>query len=171
MPFRAAFAAARGGTPFSIELLVTVASAGALAIGAVGEAALVVLLFAIGELLENVAAGQARAGIRALVSLIPRTARREAAGGAVEEVPAASLRVGDVVRVRPGDRLPCDGEIVDGRSSLDESPVTGESVPVDGRVKVRDLGEVHLRTAVDIGIRKFHPDLRAVVGATSVYTF
>lgn len=127
---RRAFAAARGGTPFSIELLVTVASAGALAIGAAGEAALVVLLFAIGELLENVAAGRARAGIRALVSLMPRTARLERAQGAIEEVPAARLAVGDVVQIRPGDLVPCDGEILEGHSALDESPVTGESVPV-----------------------------------------
>lgn len=127
---RRAFAAARGGTPFSIELLVTVASAGALTIGAAGEAALVVLLFAIGELLENVAAGRARAGIRALVSLMPRTARLERAQGTLEEVPAARLAVSDVVQIRPGDRVPCDGEILEGRSALDESPVTGESVPV-----------------------------------------
>jgi len=89
-----------------------------------------VLLFAVGELLENVAAGQARAGIRALASLIPRTARRVDIGGQIEEVPAGSLRLGDLVQVRPGDRLPCDGEIVQGRSALDESPITGESVPV-----------------------------------------
>jgi Cd2+/Zn2+-exporting ATPase len=127
---RRALAAARGGTPFSIETLVTVATAGALVIGAAGEAALVVFLFAVGELLENVAAGRARAGIRALVDLMPRTARRERADGSFEEVPAARLAVGDVVQIRPGDRVPCDGEILEGRSALDESPVTGESVPV-----------------------------------------
>ena len=105
------------------------AALGAVVIGAAAEAAVVVLLFAVGELLEKVAAGQARAGIRALASLIPRTARRDAEGK-IEEVPAASLQVGDVVQVRPGDRLPCDGEIVEGRSALDESPITGESMPV-----------------------------------------
>lgn len=130
VPFgRRAFALARAGTPFSIETLMCAAAVGAVVIGAAAEAAVVVLLFAVGELLENVAAGQARAGIRALASLIPRTARREAEGR-IEEVPAASLQVGDVVQVRPGDRLPCDGEIIDGRSALDESPITGESMPV-----------------------------------------
>ena len=130
VPFgRRTFALARAGSPFSIETLMCAAALGAVVIGAAAEAAVVVLLFAVGELLENVAAGQARAGIRALASLIPRTARREAGGG-IEEVPAASLRVGDIVQIRPGDRLPCDGEIVEGRSALDESPVTGESMPV-----------------------------------------
>ena len=130
VPFgRRAIALARAGSPFSIETLMCAAALGAVVIGAAAEAAVVVLLFAVGELLENVAAGQARAGIRALASLIPRTARREA-GGIIEEVPAASLAVGDVVQVRPGDRLPCDGEIVEGQSALDESPVTGESMPV-----------------------------------------
>jgi len=131
LPFgRRAFALARAGSPFSIETLMCAAALGAVVIGAAEEAAVVVLLFAVGELLENVAAGQARAGIRALASLIPRTARREGVDGQVEEVAAASLRVGDLVQVRPGDRLPCDGKIVEGSSALDESPVTGESVPV-----------------------------------------
>lgn len=130
VPFgRRAMALARAGSPFSIETLMSVAALGAVAIGAAQEAAIVVLLFAVGELLENAAAGQARAGIRALASLIPRTARRETAAG-FDEVAAASLAVGDLVQVRPGDRVPCDGEIVDGRSALDESAVTGESVPV-----------------------------------------
>ncbi|WP_426959852.1 heavy metal translocating P-type ATPase [Muricoccus radiodurans] len=129
-PFgRRAIALARAGSPFSIETLMCAAALGAVVIGAAEEAAIVVLLFAVGELLENVAAGRARAGIRSLASLLPATARREATAG-LEEVPVASLRVGDMVQVRPGDRVPCDGEITEGRSALDESPVTGESVPV-----------------------------------------
>jgi Cd2+/Zn2+-exporting ATPase len=130
-PFgRRALALARAGSPFSIETLMSVAALGAITIGAAEEAALVVFLFALGELLENVAAGCARAGIRALAGLMPATARRENAAGALEDVPAAALRPGDVVRLRPGDRVPCDGEILEGRSAMDESPVTGESVPV-----------------------------------------
>lgn len=131
VPFgRRALALARAGSPFSIETLMCAAALGAVAIGAAEEAAVVVLLFALGELLENVAAGRARAGIRALASLIPRTARREDATGSVSEIAADRLAVGDVVQVRPGDRVPCDGEVVTGSSALDESPVTGESVPV-----------------------------------------
>ena len=131
LPFgRRALALARAGTPFSIETLMVTAALGAVAIGAAEEAAVVVLLFAVGELLEGVAAGRARAGIRALADLMPRTARVERDGGAVMEVSAASLAVGDVVQVRPGDRVPCDGLVLEGQSAVDESPVTGESVPV-----------------------------------------
>lgn len=131
LPFmRRAVAGAMLGAPFSIETLMSVAAIGAIIIGEAAEAAAVVFLFAIGELLENVAAGRARAGIKALVNLVPRVARREGADGNVIEVEVAELRVGDVVQVRPGDRVPSDGEIVEGQSELDESPVTGESVPV-----------------------------------------
>ena len=125
---RRAFAAARLNQPFTIEMLMTVAAAGALAIGAAAEAAMVVFLFAIGEVLEGVAADRARAGIRALGDLVPKTARLMVAGK-VREVPAASLAIGHTVLVRPGDRVPADGEVVDGVSGVDESPVTGESVP------------------------------------------
>ncbi len=126
---RRALALARAGSPFSIETLMCVAALGAVVIGAAEEAAVVVLLFALGELLENVAAGRARAGLKALGSLMPRTARVER-DGAVAEVLADALRPGDVVQVRPGDRIPCDGMVVEGQSAVDESPVTGESVPV-----------------------------------------
>ncbi|WP_372619258.1 heavy metal translocating P-type ATPase [Falsiroseomonas sp.] len=131
VPFgRRAFALARAGTPFSIETLMVTAALGAAVIGAAEEAALVVLLFAVGELLEGIAAGRARAGIRALVALMPRAALRRRADGSTEEVPAERLAVGDLVLVRPGDRVPADGIVEEGLSALDESPVTGESVPV-----------------------------------------
>jgi Cd2+/Zn2+-exporting ATPase len=124
-----AFAALRARQPFTIEMLMTVAAAGALLIGAAAEAAMVVFLFAVGELLEGVATDRARNGIRALAALVPKTARR-IEGGALRDVPATALNVGDLVLVRPGERLPADGEIVEGESGVDESPVTGESVPV-----------------------------------------
>lgn len=125
---RNAFEAVRHGQPFTIEALMTIAAAGALAIGAAEEAAVVVFLFAVGELLEGVAAGRARAGLRALGALVPKTALVEV-DGTVREVPAATLSVGEVVLVRPGERVPSDGEVVEGLSGVDESPVTGESVP------------------------------------------
>jgi Cd2+/Zn2+-exporting ATPase len=131
VPFgRRAFNLARAGSPFSIETLMVTAAAGAAVIGAAEEAAVVVLLFALGEMLENVAAGRARAGIKALANLMPRTAQLLRADGSTEQVPSDHLSVGNLVLVRPGDRVPCDGIIEDGRSALDESPVTGESVPV-----------------------------------------
>jgi Zn2+/Cd2+-exporting ATPase len=126
---RRAIVGALSGTPFTIETLMTVAGVGAIAIGAAEEAAVVVFLFAVGELLENVAAGRSRAGIKALLDLVPRTALREE-NGDVHEVRVEQLAVGDIVLVRPGDRVPSDGEIIEGQSELDEAPVTGESAPV-----------------------------------------
>ncbi|MFP5514743.1 MAG: heavy metal translocating P-type ATPase [Alphaproteobacteria bacterium] len=125
---RRAFAAARAGTPFSIEMLMTVAAIGAVIIGAVEEATAVVFLFLVGELLEGVAAGRARASIQGLISLVPDTALLER-DGRTETVPASSLAVGSVILVRPGDRVAADGVILSGDSALDEAPVTGESVP------------------------------------------
>ncbi|SUE43155.1 heavy metal translocating P-type ATPase [Roseomonas gilardii] len=130
-PFaRRALALARAGSPFSIETLMVVAALGAAAIGAAGEAMTVVFLFALGELLEGVAAGRARAGIQSLVALMPRTALRLDNSGNATEIPAADLAEGDRLLVRPGERVPADGIIEEGRSALDESPVTGESIPV-----------------------------------------
>jgi Cd2+/Zn2+-exporting ATPase len=130
VPFaRRALAGALSGTLFSIETLMTVAAVGATAIGAAEEATVVIFLFAVGELLETIAAGRARAGIKALVSLVPRVAWVEQTGD-VKEVPIDRLRVGDIVVVRPGDRVPSDGDVIEGDSELNEAPVTGESVPV-----------------------------------------
>lgn len=125
---RRAVSATRAGMPFTIEMLMTIAAAGALVIGAAEEAALVVFLFAVGEVLEGVAANQARDGIRSLARLVPKTALLEV-NGRTREVPAESLKVGQTVLVRPGDRIPADGDVVRGISGVDESPVTGESVP------------------------------------------
>jgi Zn2+/Cd2+-exporting ATPase len=121
---------ALAGSPFSIEMLMSVAIIGAILIGASSEAAVVALLFTAGELMEGFAAGRARAGIRALSALAPRAALLVEEGGVVREVPAASLQIGQLVLVRPGDRVPTDGIVVEGGSELDESPVTGESIPV-----------------------------------------
>nr|WP_281411547.1 heavy metal translocating P-type ATPase [Enterovirga sp. DB1703] len=125
---RRAFVALRLGIPFSIEMLMTVAAVGAVVIGATEEAAAVVFLFLVGELLEGVAAGRARASIQALTKLVPKTALVER-GGRTEEIPAETLVVSQTVLVRPGDRIPADGMVVDGESGVDEAPVTGESVP------------------------------------------
>jgi Cd2+/Zn2+-exporting ATPase len=110
-------------------MLMTIAAVGAVIIGAGEEAATVVFLFLIGELLEGVAAGRARASIQSLSSLVPKTALLEE-GGKTREVPAESLGVGATILVRPGDRIPADGTIISGESSIDEAPVTGESTPV-----------------------------------------
>ena len=81
---------------------------------------MVVFLFAVGEVLEGVAAGRARAGIRALGALVPRTARL-LVGRRVREVPADSLAIGNTVLVRPGDRIPADGEVIEGTRCASEA--------------------------------------------------
>jgi Cd2+/Zn2+-exporting ATPase len=123
-----AFSAARHGTPFSIEMLMTIAAVGAVFIGAAEEAAAVVLLFLVGEMLEGVAAGRARKSIQGLAALVPKTAFVEV-DGVTTEVAAETVAVGAIILVRPGDRVPADGEIIEGAGDLDEAPVTGESVP------------------------------------------
>ncbi|AZI44704.1 cadmium-translocating P-type ATPase (plasmid) [Deinococcus psychrotolerans] len=130
---KSAVASARLGDFFSINLLVSLAAIGAVLIGQAAEGAVVVFFFAVGELLEGVAAGRARAGIQALSALTPKTALLMD-GNEMREVPADTLEVGQMVQVRPGSRVPADGSITAGQSSLDDSPVTGESMPVDKNV-------------------------------------
>ncbi len=126
---RRAVMAALAGTPFSIEMLMTIAAVGAVVINAAEEAAAVVFLFLVGELLEGVAAGKARDSIRSLSALVPKTALLQEEGS-TREVPAEELAVGAVILVRPGDRISADGTIIEGESAVDEAPVTGESTPV-----------------------------------------
>lgn len=153
VPFaRRAVSGILSGSPFSIETLMTIAALGALAIGEPEEAAGVIFLFAVGELLETVAASRARAGIEALIDLVPRTARRlRGAPSDVEEVRVDDLAIGDVVVVRPGDRIPSDGKVVVGSSEVNEAPVTGESAPVPKEMgsavyagSVNANGELHV---------------------------
>ncbi|MGQ8632951.1 heavy metal translocating P-type ATPase [Agrobacterium sp. DKPNP3] len=126
---RNAFNAARFGAVFTIEMLMTIAAIGAIIIGEAEEAAIVVLLFSVGELLEGFAAARARSGIKALGSLLPKTAMVEE-NGALRQIAADQVRIGQVVVARPGDRIAADGVVMDGQSSVDESPMTGESIPV-----------------------------------------
>ena len=118
------------GSYFAIETLMSVAAIGALFIGATAEAAMVLLLFLIGERLEGWAASRARKGVSALMALKPETAIR-LRNGEREEVAINSLQPGDVIEVAAGGRLPADGKLVSGFASFDESALTGESIPVE----------------------------------------
>lgn len=120
---------ATAGSPFSIEMLMTVAALGAVAIGAPIEAAVFVFLFTLGELLENIASARARSGIKSMLSVVPTTAT-VLADGLQHQIAAQELAVGMTVLVRPGERIPTDGSVLEGTSSVDQSAVTGESVPV-----------------------------------------
>jgi Zn2+/Cd2+-exporting ATPase len=126
---RAAYHGAKAGNFFNIKTQVAIAAVGSVVIGKAPEATLVLLLFSIGEMLEGIAAGRAREGIRSLLQLAPKTAFL-LEDNTEYEINVDALEVGDLVRVRPGGRVPGDGVIVSGASSLDESPITGESLPI-----------------------------------------
>lgn len=128
---RKAIRLAINGSPFSIETLMTVAAIGAVYLGETVEAAMVILLFMLGEQLEGYASAKARSGVKALMDLVPDTAVRIKSDGIKEEVPASELNVGDKVQVSPGDRLAADAILLSEFASFDESALTGESVPVD----------------------------------------
>ncbi|QCG46827.1 zinc/cadmium/mercury/lead-transporting ATPase [Aeromonas schubertii] len=129
---RKAWQLARSGTPFAIETLMSVAAVGALYLGETAEATMVLLLFMLGEKLEAYAAGRARAGVSALMALVPERAVR-VRGELREEVEAGELMPGDVIEVAPGARLPADAELLDALAAFDESTLTGESLPVERR--------------------------------------
>ncbi|BBL28850.1 zinc/cadmium/mercury/lead-transporting ATPase [Pantoea ananatis] len=126
---RKAWQRLRTGSAFTIETLMTLASAGALLIGAHAEAAMVLLLFQLGERLEAYAATRARSGVSQLMAIRPESAVR-LQNGVRSEVPLAALQPGDRIEVAAGGRLPVDGCLVAESASFDESALTGESLPV-----------------------------------------
>jgi Cd2+/Zn2+-exporting ATPase len=114
-----------------INSLMVIAVAGALLIGQWAEAAIVVVLFSLGEALEGYAAEQARGALEGLLDLAPPVALKLMPSGEAREVPVEALGVGDRVLVRPGDRIAVDGVVRAGHSAVDQAPITGESVPVE----------------------------------------
>ncbi len=96
-------------------------------------AAVITTLVLLGQVLELKARSQTGAAIKALLGLAPKTARRILAGGREEDLPLDQVQVGDLLRVRPGEKIPVDGVVVEGSSAVDESMVTGESIPVEKR--------------------------------------
>ena len=125
-----AYSEIKGGS-FEIDFLMIIAAIGAAILGKWAEGALLLFLFSLGHALEHYAMGRAREAIRSLADLAPKTALRKAKDGKTEEVPVGELRSGDVIVIRPDSKIPADGIIISGTSSIDQSPITGESVPVD----------------------------------------
>lgn len=115
---------------FKIDSLMLVAATGAAILGEFAEGSLLLFLFSLGHALENYAMGRAKRAIDALSELAPERATVLRDGSPVD-VPVEDLVVGDVVLVRPNERLPADGFIVKGQSAINQAPVTGESIPVD----------------------------------------
>jgi Cu+-exporting ATPase len=103
-------------------------------------AAVIISLTLLGQLLELKARSQTSAAIKSLLGLAPKTARRIAADGSEEDIPLANVHVGDKLRVRPGEKVPVDGVVVEGSSALDESMLTGEPLPVTKRVGDKLIG-------------------------------
>jgi Cd2+/Zn2+-exporting ATPase len=139
---------------FEIDTLMLVAAAGAAALGAWAEGALLLFLFSIGHALEHYAMGRAKRAIEALAELAPETAtvRRD---GQILEIPAEQLQVGDVAIVRPNERLPADGFVIKGTSAINQAPVTGESIPVD-KAPVADVAAARAKPdTVDAASRVF----------------
>ncbi|WP_427788810.1 heavy metal translocating P-type ATPase [Brevundimonas diminuta] len=130
---------------FEIDTLMLVAAAGAAALGAWAEGALLLFLFSLGHALEHYAMGRAKKAIEALAELAPRTAHVRR-GQDIVELPVEELQIGDVVVVRPNERLPADGFVIAGATSINQAPVTGESMPVD-KQPVADPVEARARPA------------------------
>jgi Cd2+/Zn2+-exporting ATPase len=156
----------RRGRP-TVELLMIVAAVGAAGVGQWEEGAALLFLFSLSEALESYAMDSTRRSIDALMRLRPSEAWRIGADGREERVAVGSLRVGDAVRIRPGERFPLDGSVEEGESWADESTLTGESVPVakaagaavfagtingPGSLRVR-VGAEEGRTALDRIVR------------------
>ncbi|WP_218044930.1 heavy metal translocating P-type ATPase [Kiloniella majae] len=118
----------RFGQYFGIQTLMSVAAIGALFLGEALEASMVLFLFLIGEALEQRAANKAREGVTLLLDLQPKVARLVQANHS-QEIPVEDLSIDDVIEVRPGERLPADGIVLNQMAVLDESALTGESIP------------------------------------------
>ncbi|HET7757456.1 MAG TPA: cation-translocating P-type ATPase [Steroidobacteraceae bacterium] len=162
----------------NIDLLMTLAALGALAIGAAGEAATVVLLFTLGEGLERFSAARARESLRSLLELQPQTAtllerhagqhpQEKHAHGAgpghehrhTEVVAASALEPGDLILVKPGERIAADGSVRSGSSSVDEGAVTGESLPVaKGAGDAVLAGTVNAEGALEVEVTRVAAD-------------
>ena len=131
--YRKGFTALRQGR-LNISALMTVAVTGAFLIGQWPEAAMVMALYAIAELIEARAVDRARNAIKSLLDLTPDTAEVKQPDGEWKEVAAADVALNAIVRVKPGARIPLDGMITSGNSAVNQAPVTGESMPIDKAV-------------------------------------
>ncbi len=152
-PARMGISALRTLRP-NIRTLMVVGAVGAAALGLWEESALLVLIYSLGDVLEAYASDRVRGAVQALMDIAPREAlvRR---GGAEALIPAEEARPGDVVIIRPGEKIPLDGVIVKGSTSLDQSPITGESMPVaKGPGDEVFAGSINQRGAIEIEVQR-----------------
>ena len=116
-----------------VDMLMVLAALGAATINQWHEGAILLFLFSLSNVLQDYAIGRSRPAIKSLLKLYPEDARVRR-GGTVKTIKASDIVVGEIVLIQPGERIPVDGEIVQGRSAVDQAPITGESVPVDKQV-------------------------------------
>ena len=154
---RRALTSARSGA-LDIHVLMVVAVAGAVALGEWSEAASVVFLFALAQLLETRAMERARGAIRALMDLSPVEALVRRAGDE-RRVPVDEVAVGEVIVVRPGEKVPLDGLVAAGESHVNQAPITGESLPVEkGPGDEVFAGTINGRGALDVTVTRLRRD-------------
>lgn len=148
----------RGITRISSALLITLAMIAAIAIGDLFAAGEVAFIMAIGEILEDLTTARAKKGLKKLIALAPTQGRRLTDSGE-EMISAEEIRAGDVLRILPGETIPVDGVIVAGETSVDQSVMTGESLPVDKGVGEEVFcGTVNCFGAIDIRATKVGED-------------
>ncbi|MEM2882952.1 MAG: cation-translocating P-type ATPase [Nitrososphaerales archaeon] len=142
------------GNPFNTEVLMIAAAVGASAIGMFEEGAVVLILYNFAEAVENYTVDKVRGIARKMATLLPQRAvvKRD---GELVEVPAEDLKVGDVIVVKPGWRIPIDGRIIAGYSNVDQAAVTGESIPVEKSLGAEVLsGTLNLDRSIEVRVEK-----------------
>ncbi len=143
---------------FDTDVLMLFAAAGAAILGEWAEGAFLLFLFSLGHAGEHYALDRARDAVNALGKLMPKTARVKR-GSDIVEVPVSQVRIGEIVVVRPGDRIPVDGVVVDGAGAVDQSPITGESVPVPkGPGDEVFAGTINQEAALHVRVTKLAKD-------------
>jgi Cd2+/Zn2+-exporting ATPase len=157
----------------NINALMTVAVTGAAILGQWPEAAMVMVLFAIAEMIEDKSLDRARRAVEGLMAMAPETATVQD-GSAWREVPASTVQVGALVRIRPGERIALDGQVSSGSSAVDQAAITGESVPVDKAVgdslfagTINQNGELLSRVTAPAGESTLARIIKAVQEAQS----
>ncbi len=161
------------GQVFDENFLMTIATVGAIAIHQLPEAVAVMLFFRVGELFQEYSVGRSRRSIKALLEIRPDTANLKV-NGRVKEVSPETVNVGDIILVKPGEKIPLDGEILEGNSQIDTSALTGESVPRTVKVgevvlagTINQTGVLTIRVTKKFGESSIAKILDLVENATS----
>lgn len=169
-----AFKGLRNRNPFNENFLMAIATVGAFCMGEFREGVAVMLFYQIGELFQSRAIGKSRRNIAQLMDIRPDTANLEAPDGTVSVVSPDEVAVGSILVVRPGEKIPIDGTVSDGTSSLDTKALTGESLPLDVTVgdtvfggSINQTGVLRIRTTKEFGESTAAKILELVENASS----